>query len=450
MTDRTRAARRSVLAALAGALAGCSTGDDSTSTPTAAENRSFTDGERPAWERAADRRIDAHRRSDLSVSVRHAGAPVEGATVDLTLRRHAFDFSTAYNVRRHFEVSEGHPYRTYVSDLFNEAVFENAHKWRRWVQPGVHERADEIVEFLRDRDVTVAGAPVIWQHPEVDVLPDEVWAALEADDDERLRELVREHVRTILGHYVDDHDVTQWVFLNEPLEQHVITDALSDADPWRSPPLREWFALAGDVAPSATLAINEYDILALDRARHRDRYATLIRYLLADDAPLDEIAFQGHTMAESERLTPAEQWRRLERFAALGDVDLVVSEFDTPGFDSEATAGAYLYQFLKILYSHPAAAGFRLWGFWDGQHWEDDAPLFRRDWTPKPGYYAYIDLVFDQWHTDETGTTDDDGAYRTRADLGTYDVTVEVDGLRQQATRSLRDPSGETEWTIRL
>ncbi|SDZ76586.1 Endo-1,4-beta-xylanase, GH35 family [Haloplanus vescus] len=466
MTDRLdgRVARRSVLATLAGALAGCSSDDDppsatpatttsdetASTTPTSADTPSFVGGERAAWERAADRRIDDHRRADLAITVYRDGSPVPDATVDLVLRDHEFDFSTAYNVRRHFDVPSGHPYRTYVGDLFNEVVFENAHKWRRWVQPGTHERADTIVEFLRDRGLRISGAPVIWQHPEADVLPDDVWAAVEADDEARLRELVRDHVRTVLGHYVDDHGVTEWVFLNEQLDHNVITDALSDADPWESPPLRDWFAVAGEVAPEATLSVNEYDILALDRPQHRDHYASLVEYLLADDAPLDEIAFQGHTRGESERISADEQWRRLERFAGLGDIDLVVSEFDTPGFDSDTAAGAYLYRFLKILYSHPDAAGFRLWGFWDEQHWRKDAPLFYPDWTPKPGYHAYVTLVFDQWFTDETGTTDGDGEYRTRADLGTYDITVTVDGDQRHVTRSLTDADGETTWTIRL
>ncbi|WP_188979629.1 endo-1,4-beta-xylanase [Halocalculus aciditolerans] len=451
MSDvRPETTRRWFVGGLAAALAGCSTRERADSTT----ERPTTVGEPPdgsrSWEDAADARIDEHRRSDVAVVVRRDGERLSGASVDVTLDRHAFDFSTAYNVAKHFDVGAGSPYRESVADLFNEAVFENAYKWRRWTQAGAHERADRIIAFLRDHDVSVAGAPVVWQTDSANVLPEEVWAALDAGDDARLRSLVTDHVETILGHYVEDHDVTEWVFLNEPVGHHLLTDALSDAPAWRSPVLREWFHTAGEAAPGATLAVNEYDILTLDRPRHRDRYATLIQYLLADDAPLDEVAFQAHAMGESERVTPAEQWRRLERFAGLGDVDLVVSEFDTPGFDSDEVAGRYLYRFLKLCYSHPAMAGFRLWGFWDGQHWRDDAPLFYEDWTPKPGYDAYVDLVFDEWFTEESGTTDGAGAYRTRADLGTYAVSVAADGQRVETTRTVTNPDGETTWTIDL
>lgn len=440
--------RRALLAALgASALAGCSRSRDDSETPTPDD---VTEGERPAWERAADARIDAHRRADLAVAVERDGAPVPDARVDLTLRSHDFDFSTAYNVGRHFAVPEDHPYRRYVGALFNEVVFENAYKWRQWTQPGTHERADDVVAFLRERGLTVAGAPVVWQNRDAAVVPAAVWEAVDAGDDARVRELVREHIETLLGHYVADHGVTQWVFLNEPIGHHALTDALSDAPSATSPVLREWFAHAGDVAPNATLSVNEYDVLSLDRPRHREAYATLVAFLLDGGAPLDEVGFQAHTLGADEAISPTEQWRRLERFAGLGDVDLAVSEFDTPGFDSEERAGAYLYRFLKVLYSHPAATGFRLWGYWDDQHWRDDAPLFYSDWTPKPGYDAYVSLVFDEWHTDEAGRTDDAGVYRTRADLGAYDIAVRVGDERRRVTRALTDPTGETRWTIPL
>ena len=65
-----------------------------------------------------------------------------------------------------------------------------------------------------------------------------------------------------------------------------------------------------------------------------------------------------------------------------------------------------------------------MWGFWDGSHWMNDAPLFRQDWTLKPAGQAYLDLVFKQWWTDESLATGADGAASVRGFLGDYDVTV--------------------------
>ncbi|GAD53848.1 endo-1,4-beta-xylanase A precursor [Halarchaeum acidiphilum MH1-52-1] len=459
--------RRQFLAASTGLLAGCA-GHGVPNRPSTAsdDDRATLDDfpafdpeptsdwsrpeDPPAWERAADERIERHRRSDVTVEVVRDGDPVSDAAVRLRLQHHAHDFSTAYNVARHRSSDPGSPYRRWVHRLFNEAVFENAYKWRQWTSPHEQEHAHAVIDFLHAHDVEVAGAPVVWQRDDTDALPSAVWDAHEADDEERLRSLIDEHVRSLVGHNDRAHDVTDWILLNEQLGHHVLTDELSDAPPTRAPPLRRWFDIARDAAPDATLAVNDYDVLTCDRSHHRDRYATLVTYLLGGDAPPDEVGFQAHVMGPNERVSAAEQRRRLDRFADLGDLDLVVSEFDTPGIDDEEAAGDYLYRFLKTAYSHPASAGFRLWGYWDEQHWKNDAPLFRADWSKKQGYHAYADLVFEQWFTDARGTTDDAGEFATTADLGRYALRV-ADGTNAISdVRAVTDPDGETRLRVEL
>ena len=50
-----------------------------------------------------------------------------------------------------------------------------------------------------------------------------------------------------------------------------------------------------------------------------------------------------------------------------------------------------------------------MWGFWDGAHWKNNAPLYRRDWSLKPAGAAYRDLVLKTWRTDASGKTGADG-----------------------------------------
>ena len=333
--------------------------------------------------------------------------------------------------------------------LFNDAVFENAYKWRQWSRANGHERTHSVLGFLRRNGVEVSGAPVVWQHDEEDVLPSAVWEALENEEYDRLRSLIHNHITQLVGHNTTAHGVDDWVLLNEQLAEHELTDALSDAPPTESPLLREWFTVAREAAPGATFSVNEFDILSLDRSNHRDRYARLIQFLAAGETPPDEIAFQSHFTSPEERIAADEQLARLDRFAGLSDADLVVSEFDTVDFDSEEQAGEYLYRFLKLSYSHPATTGFRLWGYWDEQHWAGEAPLFRADWSKKPGYHAYTALLFDQWFTDAEGTTDETGAFRTSADLGSYALRVTADGETHEETRIVLEP-GETRLQVTL
>lgn len=69
-----------------------------------------------------------------------------------------------------------------------------------------------------------------------------------------------------------------------------------------------------------------------------------------------------------------------------------------------------------------------MWGFWEGRHWRPSAALWRRDWSLKPAGEAWIELVREQWWTDESGTTDNDGNYLVRGYCGDYRVTVAHDG----------------------
>lgn len=78
----------------------------------------------------------------------------------------------------------------------------------------------------------------------------------------------------------------------------------------------------------------------------------------------------------------------------------------------------------EICFSHPGIDGFIMWGFWDGKHWADNAPLYDKDWNLKPEGEAWMQLVFDQWWTDENGNTDARGRWQTRAFLGEHRVTV--------------------------
>lgn len=52
-------------------------------------------------------------------------------------------------------------------------------------------------------------------------------------------------------------------------------------------------------------------------------------------------------------------------------------------------------------FSHPSVDAFIMWGFWDGNHWHQNAPIFNLDWSIKPSGQAYIDKVFNEWWTNE-------------------------------------------------
>jgi uncharacterized protein (TIGR03437 family) len=119
----------------------------------------------------------------------------------------------------------------------------------------------------------------------------------------------------------------------------------------------------------------------------------------------------------------------LDRFAQFGK-DIEVTEFDVNITDEQLQAD-YTRDFLTACFSHPSLKNFMLWGFWQGDHWRPNAAMFRTDWSTKPNYDVWRNLVYGQWWTDVQGATGPDGVHRTRGFLGDYDVDVTVNGQTQ-------------------
>jgi hypothetical protein len=88
---------------------------------------------------------------------------------------------------------------------------------------------------------------------------------------------------------------------------------------------------------------------------------------------------------------------------------------------------------MTAIFSHPAVDSFIMWGFWEPRHWRPEAALFRPDWSVKPNGQAYLDLVFDEWWTDETLVTAADGTCAVRGFLGRYEVSAAL-GEREAST----------------
>ena len=85
----------------------------------------------------------------------------------------------------------------------------------------------------------------------------------------------------------------------------------------------------------------------------------------------------------------------------------------------------YLADFYTIVFSHESADAILMWGFWDGAHWYDNAPLFNQDWSLKPSGQAFLDLVFDEWWTEESGQTDANGQFGLRGFKGKYQLKID-------------------------
>lgn len=386
------------------------------------------------WRAEAEARIEQHRKRDLEIQVLdNRGIAVEGATVEIRMKRHHFGFGTAVAVWQYLDQSSnGRIYREKLADLtgdgrtFSTSALENALKWGPWenpLWPADQTQTIRVLAELKALGMTVRGHNLVW--PSWDFMPD---AARQLEHDPTaLRGLIEARIADVAGRNGIKGELIDWDVLNEPAHLHDVVQALANTPgyPTGEEVYAEWFNQAATIDPVAKRYINEYGILTnsgLDLATQAN-YKAIIQKIETDGGKIDGVGLQGHF---SLPLTPPETiYEILDEYsnAGLTPKEIAITEYDAADVPEELAAD-YIEDLLTISFSHPAVKSFLMWGFWDGAHWKDDAPLFRRDWSTKPSGQAFIDLVFDTWWTDAESMTDADGKTAIRGFHGDYEVTV--------------------------
>ncbi|MGC4067575.1 MAG: endo-1,4-beta-xylanase [Polyangiaceae bacterium] len=372
------------------------------------------------WRTVAAERIDKLRKAPLSVVVTDAaGKPLADAEVKVTLSEHAFGFGTCVPAGRIVSANPADErFKAVVKELFNVATLENDLKWvplaGDWGSAFTVARATSAIDWLTAKGLDVRGHVLVW--PGWQNLPKSL-RALEGDAT-KLRAEVDKHIRETAT--AMKGKVVHWDVLNEPYDNHDLIDILGNEA------MVDWFKAARASDPDAQLFVNDYAILSGGGGTtpHRDHYEKTIRMLLDKGAPLDGIGMQGHfgnSLTAPEDLTLI-----LDRYAKFNKT-IWVTEYDI-NIDNEGLAAGYTRDFYTTLFSHPAVGGIVMWGFWDGSHWKNNAPLYRRDWSLKPAGEAYRELVKKLWHTDQTLRTDPQGTISLRGFLGTYNIVVSAKG----------------------
>jgi endo-1,4-beta-xylanase len=380
-----------------------------------------------AWRAEAEARIEQHRKGNFEVLVQDAnGKPVSGASVAANMTKSAFGWGTC--VPAESIVANDQKLLTPIKQLFNMATLENDLKWEPlagdWGGSFTMDRALAGVDWLNKNGLDVRGHVMVW--PGWNELPRYVKKL--KDDKKALRAEVAKHIRE-MGNATKGK-VVHWDVLNEPFTNHDLMEILGyDV-------MAEWFRIAREVEPKAKLYINDFGILPGGGGtnEHRDHYEKMIQILADAKAPFDGIAFQGHI--GSSMTGPEDLKRLLDRYGKFGK-DLMVTEYDIT-IDDEELAASYMRDFYTMLFSHPQMKAIVMWGIWDGNHWRKNAPLFHKDWSPKPAFEVYKHLTQEQWATHAKGNSAANGTYALRGFYGDYEVTVTHAGKTQKATAKWR------------
>ena len=393
------------------------------------------------WRAQAAAQIDAIRKADLNVNVVDlSGAPVPGAAVHVAMQQHEFSFGSAVRAHRLRDNNPQHAqYKAKTAELFNLATLENDLKWQpwegEWGSQFTKQGAINALNWLAQQGIGGRGHVMVW--PGADNLPADIRQMLSDND---LTPAEQQTVRTRIANHIANigaatyGKVVGWDVINETRTNNDLMRELAEGNQ----AMVTWMQQAAEAtAPGTDLYINDFGILnSWGRGANRNGYFNTIQELQDNGAPVTGIGFQGH-FAEGDIVGPEEVWQVLDQFQALG-LDMQVTEFD---FDTtnEQLQAAFLRDFMTAVFAHEGMDAFIQWGFWEGAHWRPNAAMFRNDWSIKPNGEAYLDLVFNEWWTDEQSSADANGVLSVRGFKGDYEVTASVAGESVTVDATLSD-----------
>ncbi|NYH51940.1 endo-1,4-beta-xylanase [Nocardiopsis arvandica] len=287
-------------------------------------------------------------------------------------------------------------YRKLLARHFSSVSAENQMKWE-YIHPARGEydfgMADAIVEFAERHGQDVRGHTLFWhsQNP----------AWLEEGDftDEELREILHDHITTVVGRY--EGRIDQWDVANEIFDSS--GELRTEENIW----IRELgpgiiadaFRWAHEADPSAELYFNDYGVE--DVNAKSDAYYELIRELLADGVPVHGFSAQVHLSTQYG--FPGSLEENLQRFDDLGlgtaltevDVRMRLPESGEPTPEQLEQQADYYEQALSACLGVEGCDSFTIWGFTDKYSWvpvffegEGSATIMDGQFTPKPSYFA--------------------------------------------------------------
>ncbi len=411
------------------------------------------------WRSLADTRIEQIRKSDLKITVvDNAGMPVSDATVKVEMQQHDFGFGSALVTCR-FPGNNCYD-ATYVDKVinidgkghgFNECVNENALKWRAWEQEwlGTPDETVGAFRWLHDQGITMRGHNLLW--PGSDYLPSDINDNI--NDIDYLRTRIGDRIEEMIAHPELSTIVRDWDILNEITTNRTLEFAFN-SDPTLDNGRKlynEIYTKVREMDPTLELYINDYMAISSGSANLVARYKSFLDELRDDGVPFDGIGFQAHIGSVPNSIPQVEQI--FNDFYQRYGKRMKITEYDMNPAVDELIQADYMRDILTLTFSHPGMDAFIIWGFWDGNHWKNNAPIFYEDWTLKPSGEVFIQKVYEEWWTDDTLLSDTNGIAELRPFKGKHTITVtkggattsvDIDLLQEQEIEIVLDGTSST------
>jgi len=383
------------------------------------------------WRAEAAARIDKYRKADMRILLTDLnGNPLKNRNVNVKMKQHEFEFGTAVNTS--LFAGNRNQLSIYEDKLlnidgqgngFNTVVFENSLKWRAWEGEWPTNKSEKIdaLNWLTENNITTRGHNILW--PGWEVLPD--YMESNKNNPSFLVDNIRARVNSMLTNPDIANNIRDWDVINEIAAVRDIEDALKGTSGYETGReiYAEVFKQVKEVDPGITTYLNDYITIGSNRDDGvlYNEYKKFIQEIIDGGGEIDGIGFQAHIGGSPT--APVKVYNILEDFYSSFGTDAKITEYDTDRLVSGDLGAKYMEDFLTIIFSHVSVKGFLMWGFWDGAHWKQNAPIFNMDWTMKPSGEAFIKKVYNDWWVNENVQTDGEGYLELRGFKGDYEIT---------------------------
>ncbi|MCR4806910.1 MAG: endo-1,4-beta-xylanase [Lachnospiraceae bacterium] len=299
----------------------------------------------------------------------------------------------------------------------------------------------KTAQYLKDKGVRVKGHPLCWHTVCADWL-------MKYDNATILKKQLERIDREVTGFkgVIDMWDVINEVVIMPIFDKYDNAITRICKEKGRVGLIKEVFDRAHESNPDAVLLLNDFNTSI--------NYEILIDGCLNAGVPISAIGIQSHQHQGywgKEKLEEV-----LDRFSHFGlpihftENTLISGELMPPHIvdlndwqvekwpstpEGEARQAREIEEMYRILFSHPLVQAITTWDYKDGAWLKAPSGFIRTDGTRKPSYEMLKKLVREEWWTDTTVKTDENGWACVEAFKGDYLISLGDDSCEA----SIRD-----------
>ncbi len=396
------------------------------------------------WRKEAWRKIEKHRKEDVAVTVvDQNGDPVEGA--EIQVKQTESDFMFGIEVC-HNEILEldltGEIGRAMdeAFDSFNTVVCGLEMKAEKVIySDGV--RGMKMVDEIFSRNKRLRGHAVLWDRDELMNVfsPTGNYREMEYEDIYRnIMDYIEPYVYAYKG------KVVQWDVLNEISYWNYTR---TEFDTTRL--YTDVINAVHRIDPDTKIYVNEYATEGKDKGqfeRVMGNFLDLIKRLREEGAHIDGLGLQTHA---NNYHNPWGIYRQIDECAQVVD-EVSITEYDFGNDYAKATDRyKYMIDHLIATVAHPKSSSFVVWGYRALSQTVNKGFFYDISWNELPLKDMWDKMVNEEFKTNLTVNSDENGRADFRGFHGDYEITVNYGGAEKTFDFGLlKDGKNEIKITV--